>query len=318
MPLALRRAGCALISAAVVLVLAAPASAAPEAVGAAVKVSAGANGAQRLTYKIGPFDIIPGQNEIGNEIIAQKPQVDGWITRIRPDLIYTSGKVPGVDVIHLHHGVWLNLGESDSTWPGLPERFVAAGEEKTIVRVPQGLRLRPPRGGQVAPQPHDPQPHAGADEGLHGLRDRLHPRVVAEGARHQAGPADLDGRAEPAARTRCSTWRRAAGRRGSTPIRATSRRPMAPARAATNGWPTATASWSRRRVTSIRAASTPTSICAATVRGCARRAARARAPPRRASAASATRRGGAAATPIWPGRRPSTSSPRGPCPGTSP
>ena len=138
MPLALRRAGCALISAAILLVLAVPASAAPEAVGAAVKVSAGANGAQRLTYKIGPFDIVPGQNEIGNEIITQKPQVDGWITRIRPDLIYTSGKVPGVDVIHLHHGVWLNLGESDSTWPGLPERFVAAGEEKTIVQFPKG------------------------------------------------------------------------------------------------------------------------------------------------------------------------------------
>ena len=138
MPLALRRAGCALISAAILLVLAVPASAAPEAVGAAVKVSAGANGAQRLTYKIGPFDIVPGQNEIGNEIITQKPQVDGWITRIRPDLIYTSGKVPGVDVIHLHHGVWLNLGASDSTWPGLPERFVAAGEEKTIVQFPKG------------------------------------------------------------------------------------------------------------------------------------------------------------------------------------
>ena len=120
MPLALRRAGCALISAAILLVLAVPASAAPEAVGAAVKVSAGANGAQRLTYKIGPFDIVPGQNEIGNEIITQKPQVDGWITRIRPDLIYTSGKVPGVDVIHLHHGVWLNLGAERQHLAGAP------------------------------------------------------------------------------------------------------------------------------------------------------------------------------------------------------
>jgi plastocyanin len=64
--------------------------------------------------------------------------VDGWITRIRPDLTYANGRVPGVGVIHLHHGVWLNLSRSDATWPGLPERFFAAGEEKTIMRQPRG------------------------------------------------------------------------------------------------------------------------------------------------------------------------------------
>jgi hypothetical protein len=63
--------------------------------------------------------------------------VDGWITRIRPDLTYANGRVPGVGVIHLHHGVWLNLSRSDATWPGLPERFFAAGEEKTIMRQPR-------------------------------------------------------------------------------------------------------------------------------------------------------------------------------------
>ncbi len=101
-------------------------------------MSAGANGAQRLTYRIGPFNVIPGQNEISNEIIRQKPQVDGWITRIRPDLVYTSGRVPGVDVIHLHHGVWANLSRPNATTPGLPELFVAAGEEKTIMSFPKG------------------------------------------------------------------------------------------------------------------------------------------------------------------------------------
>jgi hypothetical protein len=138
MPLALRRAGCALVSVIALLALAAPAGAAPQAVGAAVKVSAGANGAQRLTYKIGPFDIVPGQNEIGYRVIDQKPQVDGWITRIRPDLTYTSGKIPGVDVIHLHHGVWVNMSRPSATIPGLPELFTAAGEEKTITKFPKG------------------------------------------------------------------------------------------------------------------------------------------------------------------------------------
>jgi hypothetical protein len=125
-----------------ILASAVPASAAPAALGEVTKVSAGANGAQRLLYRIGPFPVIPGQNEIGNRIIAEKPQVDGWITRIRPDLTYTDGKVPGVDVIHLHHGVWLNLGASDATWPAIPERFFAAGEEKTIMQMPKGYGYR--------------------------------------------------------------------------------------------------------------------------------------------------------------------------------
>jgi hypothetical protein len=107
-----------------------------------VSVSAAANGAQRLRYRIGPFEVIPGQNEIGFRLIDAKPQADGWITRIRPDLTYTSGRVPGVDVIHLHHGVWLNLNRPDSTAPGLPERFYAAGEEKTILTLPKGYAYR--------------------------------------------------------------------------------------------------------------------------------------------------------------------------------
>ena len=134
-----RRILCALVSSLVVLALAAPAAmAAPEATGSIVKVAAGKNGAQRLTYRIGPFDIIPGQNDIDTQVFAQKPKVDGWITRIRPDLIYTNGRVPRVDVIHLHHGVWLNAGRQDATSPGLPERFFAAGEEKTIMSFPKG------------------------------------------------------------------------------------------------------------------------------------------------------------------------------------
>jgi hypothetical protein len=104
---------------------------------AKVSVSAGANGAQRLTYKVGPFNIVPGQNEIGFEAIRQKPQVDGWITRIRPDLTYTNGKIPGVDVIHLHHGVWANLSRRSGASP-FAELFFAAGEEKTVMTMPKG------------------------------------------------------------------------------------------------------------------------------------------------------------------------------------
>jgi hypothetical protein len=140
MPPALRRAGCALLCAAATVLVAAPGAAAqtPRAMGSAVKVTSLANGAKRALYKVGPFNVIPGQNEIGYRVVVDKPQVDGWITRIRPDLTYVNGKVPGVEVIHLHHGVWLNMSERDITAPGLPERFVAAGEEKTIIDFPDG------------------------------------------------------------------------------------------------------------------------------------------------------------------------------------
>ncbi|MGH2847559.1 MAG: hypothetical protein ACRDL0_16330, partial [Thermoleophilaceae bacterium] len=137
MPPAVKRAGCALVASLALLALGAPAAAAAE--GELVSVSAGSNGAKRMLYRVGPFEVRPGQNEIGNRIFFEKPQVDGWITRIRPDLVYTSGRVPRVDVIHLHHGVWVNLSRPDATRPGLvPERFFAAGEEKTIMRLPKG------------------------------------------------------------------------------------------------------------------------------------------------------------------------------------
>jgi hypothetical protein len=139
------RAGCALISCLALLAVAAPTAFARDgdgstafaAAGKVVSVKPAANGAKRLTYRIGPFNIKPGQNEIGFEPILERPQVNGWITRIRPDLVYPDGTVPSVDVIHLHHGVWLNLGRRDTTTPAFPERFVAAGEEKSTHRFPR-------------------------------------------------------------------------------------------------------------------------------------------------------------------------------------
>jgi plastocyanin len=120
------------------LALAAPSALAESSHGRLVSIARAPNGAQRLTYKIGPFNIIPGQNDIAYTGMDAKPKVDGWITRMRPDLVYTNGTVPRVDVLHLHHGVWLNLSRRDATVPGLPERIFAAGEEKTIFTMPKG------------------------------------------------------------------------------------------------------------------------------------------------------------------------------------
>ncbi len=92
-------------------------------------------GAVTLHLKEGPFDIQPGQNNIATKTRIPQPEVNGWIVGIRPNLEFEDGTIPGVDVVHLHHGVWLNVAARDLT-ASLPERFFAAGEEKTTMALP--------------------------------------------------------------------------------------------------------------------------------------------------------------------------------------
>jgi plastocyanin len=91
-------------------------------------------GLQHLHYRFGPVHIAPGQNLIKFMPIAatSKPSVPGYITAFRPNLTYANGKVPRVDVVHLHHGVWIVDGET--RW--------ASGEEKTFDDLPQGFGWR--------------------------------------------------------------------------------------------------------------------------------------------------------------------------------
>jgi hypothetical protein len=89
-------------------------------------------GVQHLHYRYGPITITPGQNTIVYRPNALKPKVPGYITRFQPDLKYTDGRTPRVDILHLHHGVWLMRN-----YPTF-----AAGEEKTITQFPQGFGYR--------------------------------------------------------------------------------------------------------------------------------------------------------------------------------
>src|SRR5436190_4859552 len=89
-------------------------------------------GVQHLHYRYGPIHITPGQNTILYKPTALKPKVPGYITRFKPDLKYANGSKPRVDILHLHHGVWLMRN-----YPTF-----AAGEEKTITQFPQGFGYR--------------------------------------------------------------------------------------------------------------------------------------------------------------------------------
>jgi plastocyanin len=87
-------------------------------------------GLQHLHYQYGPIAIEPGQNSIELGADLPRPQVPGYITRFAPNMVYADGgAVPRVDVLHLHHGVWVVNG-----YPTF-----AAGEEKTILQLPQGF-----------------------------------------------------------------------------------------------------------------------------------------------------------------------------------
>jgi hypothetical protein len=90
---------------------------------------------QHLHFQYGPLHISPGANLILLGPDLQKPSQDGYLVRMKPNLVRTDGSVPPVDVIHLHHGVWLNGSGTDATSGGA-ERFFASGEEKTILRLP--------------------------------------------------------------------------------------------------------------------------------------------------------------------------------------
>ena len=89
---------------------------------------------QHLHYKFGPIHVFPGQNtNLYASVPANlKPSVPGYITSFKPNLTYEDGTIPSVEVVHLHHGVWVVNNEP---------RY-AVGEEKTTVRVPDGYGFK--------------------------------------------------------------------------------------------------------------------------------------------------------------------------------
>ena len=91
------------------------------------------DGTRVLKFAYGPIKINPGQNDIAIEPNRSSARrATGGSPPSRPNLIRADGSVPPVDVIHLHHAVW--LVNDHPTW--------AAGEEKTRVNMPAGFGWR--------------------------------------------------------------------------------------------------------------------------------------------------------------------------------
>jgi plastocyanin len=99
-----------------------------------------APGVVRYEYRYGPIDATPGHNLIlAGPVTIDKPDYDGYVTRFKPGLEHADGSVPPIEVLHMHHAVFLNLSHRDVTAPGTPERFYAFGEEKTTASAPPGF-----------------------------------------------------------------------------------------------------------------------------------------------------------------------------------
>jgi hypothetical protein len=83
-----------------------------------ITTTRGTDGVRHLKFRWGPVRIAPGQNTISVEDDRLLPPGPGWITSFKPNLTYVDGTVPRVDVIHLHHAVWLVSSGSDlrPTW----------------------------------------------------------------------------------------------------------------------------------------------------------------------------------------------------------
>ena len=92
------------------------------------------DGTQQMTYSIPLENVTSGQNKIRYRTVnngTEKPAVDGFITKIVPDLVYTSnGTTPSSSKVMFHHGVWINVSNGNL--------FFATGEEKTQLDMPPG------------------------------------------------------------------------------------------------------------------------------------------------------------------------------------
>jgi plastocyanin len=111
------------------------------------------SGVEHLHFAAGPYVVKPGANLILSDYRhVPKPDVNGFMVRVAPNLHYAlpngrcCGGIPRVDVLHLHHGVWLTdgtaaPGDGNSFCLGggfCLSPFMATGEEKTTYALPPG------------------------------------------------------------------------------------------------------------------------------------------------------------------------------------
>jgi hypothetical protein len=87
-----------------------------------------------MLFRYGPLHVTPGDNLILiGPVTIERPTEPGYVVRFKPNLVRLDGSVPPIDVIHLHHSVWISTAFS---YP-----MFASGEEKTTFSMPSGYGI---------------------------------------------------------------------------------------------------------------------------------------------------------------------------------
>lgn len=112
------------------------------------------------TFRHGPIEV--GGYEVKQQdadLTIPEPNVDGFVTNMEVDIVDAAGKRVPISRLMLHHVVFLNGGrtfgdkrdgtcnsilalDSQTQFPGIAERFYAAGEERAKLALPQGYGYR--------------------------------------------------------------------------------------------------------------------------------------------------------------------------------
>lgn len=86
--------------------------------------------------RYGPYAVPPMSENNGmkefNELSAERPCVDCYITKLQAGLEYPNGTIANSDTgMWLHHAVLYDFGRQDLSCSNLPYRFFASGNERT-------------------------------------------------------------------------------------------------------------------------------------------------------------------------------------------
>ncbi len=93
---------------------------------------------QTLVLQSAPISV-PAYGVATNYQLVPHPQVDGYVTGMKADLVDSSGNTVSPLDVMLHHVVFAKVRARDYTCPGaIAERFYAEGEERMVMALPPG------------------------------------------------------------------------------------------------------------------------------------------------------------------------------------
>lgn len=85
-----------------------------------------------------PAITVEGYGVAQAPLLAESPQVDGYVVGMEAEVVDAQGRVQGRDKVMLHHIVFGKVGVPDYTCGGSIERFFAEGEERLALSLPAG------------------------------------------------------------------------------------------------------------------------------------------------------------------------------------